>query len=356
MNNGAVVILAVDDNPNNLKVLFDLLDTHEFEVLTATSGEIALKRLEHVRPDMILLDVRMPGIDGFETCRRLKSGETTREIPVIFMTALTDTEDKVKGFEVGAVDYITKPFQTEEVLARVTTHLNMHQLQRELRAKNALLADRERHLRYLVDEKTQHIEHITLALVNALEQANALNDADTGQHLKRIGVYSAFLAEKYGCEPDFVKRIKLYAPLHDVGKVGLPDAILKKTGKYTPKDYHAMQQHVVFGAHLLDGRGIDVMARNIALYHHEKWDGSGYVHHLSGDQIPLEARIVALADVYDALSSKRAYKEAFAEDKVDQIIQSEAGKHFDPQLVEVYSSYKSRIETIKHALTGEHHE
>ncbi len=220
----------------------------------------------------------------------------------------------------------------------------------ELNVKNALLADRETHLMHLVEEKTKTIEHITLALVNALENANALNDDDTGQHIKRVGAYSAFTAEIYGCDRGFVKRIKLYAPLHDVGKIGLPDALLKKNGRYTKEESISMQQHVVFGTSLLEWSGIDVMARNIALYHHEKWDGTGYVHRLAGEDIPLEARIVVLADVYDALISKRVYKNAFSEEEAERIIRAESGKHFDPNIVEIFLDHKSDIDLTDSSL------
>jgi putative two-component system response regulator len=343
-------ILAVDDNPTNLSLLFDLLDHAGFEVLVSQNGESALKRAEETHPDIILLDVMMPGMDGFETCCQLKENDVTKDIPIMFMTALVETVEKVKGFALGAVDYITKPIEPEEVLARVTTHLTIQRLQNELKVKNALLADREVHLLQLVEEKTQKIENITLTLVNVLEHATLLSDEETGQHVKRIGVYSAFLAEKYGCEWEFVRRIKLYAPLHDVGKVGLPDILLKKAGKYTTEEWIHMQQHVVFGAHLLANEEIDDMARNIALYHHERWDGTGYVHQLAGEKIPLEARIVTLVDVYDALISKRVYKEAFPEEKVDQILRAESGKHFDPQLVEIFFTSKRAIQEIRTTL------
>lgn len=341
------VILVVDDNAANLSLLFDPLNQAGYAVLIAKSGESALKRAKNVHPDLILLDVMMPGgIDGFETCRRLKTDAATQDIPVIFMTALNDVESKVYGFEQGGVDYITKPIQLPEVLARVKTHLTLQRLQNELKIKNAMLARREIHLMHLVEAKTQKIENITLALVNALEHANFYNDTETGHHIKRVGAYSAFLAERYGSDRDFVKRIRLYAPLHDVGKVGLPDALLKKAGKYTEQEVLDMQQHVVIGAKLLQNEELDEMARNIALYHHEKWDGSGYVHSLAGEHIPLEARIVAIVDVYDALISARVYKGAFSEEQTLRIIHNESGKHFDPRLVELFLTYSHDINRI----------
>jgi putative two-component system response regulator len=268
------------------------------------------------------------------------------------MTALSETVDKVTGFSLGAVDYITKPFQVEEVLARIRTHLTLQHLQRELQTKNAMLADREVHLTRLVEEKTQKIENITLALVQALERTNVVNDEDTGYHIRRVGEYSVYLAEQYGCNREFVKRIKLYAPLHDVGKVGLPDTILKKPGKYTEAEFVAMQEHVRIGARILENEDIDPMARNIALYHHEKWDGSGYVQHLKREAIPLEARIVSLADVYDALLSERVYKKAFSEENARQIVRKESGTHFEPALVKVFFDHITNLKEIRRAFTS----
>lgn len=340
MNIDELIILVVDDNPANLNILFDVFGDMQYDVLFASDGESCLEIVEHEKPDLILLDVMMPGIDGFETCRRLKSNQATQDIPVIFMTALADTVDKVRGFELGAVDYITKPIQPAEVLVRVKTHLTMQKMY-------TMLEDREKHLRHLVEEKTLTISNITLALVNVLENANKLNDTDTGNHIKRVGEYAAFIAEKYGCPHDFVKRIRLYAPLHDVGKVGLPDKILQKPGLYTSEEFDQMQQHVVFGASLLGIEGIDEMAHNIALYHHERWNATGYVRGLAGAEIPLEARIVAIADVYDALVSKRAYKDALPEAVADEKIREEAGKHFDPELVAVFLQNKKEIIAIK---------
>jgi putative two-component system response regulator len=359
------IILVVDDNPTNLDVLFGIFEKTPYDVLFASDGEGCVRIAAGEQPNLILLDVMMPGIDGFETCLRLKAETTARAIPVIFMTALADTADKVKGFEVGAVDYITKPIQPEEVLARVKTHLTMQRLQTELQAKNqelhatnqelqeknTLLADREVHLTHLVEEKTAKIANITLALVNALENANQLNDDDTGRHIKRVSEYSAFLAEKAGYDRDFVKRLKLYASLHDVGKVGLPDALLKKPGKYTPDEFIAMQQHVVIGARMLDHPDLDMMAKNVALYHHERWDGSGYIAQLAGEAIPIEARLVSIADQYDALTTKRVYKEAFSETDAELLIAEHAGTYFDPRLVELFSRHITDIRALKASLT-----
>ncbi|GAK54043.1 response regulator receiver modulated metal dependent phosphohydrolase [Candidatus Moduliflexus flocculans] len=352
-------ILVVEDMPENIRLLFTMLEDAGFRVLISQNGESAFERASFAQPDLILLDVMMSGAyDGFETCARLKALPETRQIPVIFMTSLAETSEKIRGFQVGAVDYITKPFEPEEVLARVKTHLTIQQLQndlceknQELQIKNEMLADHEVHLTALVEAKTRKIENITLALINALEHANFLKDNETGNHIRRVGEFSALLAEKYGCDREFVRRIKLYAPLHDVGKIGMPDAILNKTGQFTPDDMQQMQQHVIYGGKLLTSDEIDPMAANIALYHHEKWDGSGYVNHLVGEAIPLEARIVALADVYDALSSQRVYKPAFSDEVSSRIIANEAGKHFDPAFVQLFFAYKAEFEALRARLS-----
>ncbi len=332
-------ILIVDDIAENRRLLATIIKKHaEYTVSLANDGYAVLRAIEEYLPDLILLDIMMPGMDGYEVSQALKSNPGTRDIPIIFLTGVTDVASKVKAFESGGVDYVTKPFNEPELLARIHTHLHLKKLQD--------------HLYELVEEKTRKIERITIALVNALENANLYNDTDTGNHIKRVSAYSAFLAEKYGCDREFVKRIKLYAPLHDVGKVGIPDDLLKKPGKYTPEEFIAMQEHVVIGARMLEDEEIDQMARNVALCHHEKWGGSGYMQQLAGEAISLEARIVTIADVYDALTSKRVYKKAFADEKTDRIIHEESGKHFEPQIVDIFLRNKSHIVEIRQSLTA----
>lgn len=219
-----------------------------------------------------------------------------------------------------------------------------------MRTKNRMLADRETHLAHLVDEKTKTIEKMTMGLVTVLEDANLANDDDTGNHIRRVSEYSALLAEAYGAGIKFIKRIRLYASLHDVGKVGIPDAVLKKPGRYTSEEFETMKQHVVIGNRMLDNAEIDPMARRIVYYHHERWNGSGYVNGLVGKAIPLEARIVALADVFDALTTARVYKEAYSVAKAEEIIMAERGKQFDPRVVDAYFDRRGDFITIKDTL------
>jgi len=331
-------ILIVDDIAENRRLLATTIKKHtNYAVRLASDGNAVLKAIERDLPDLILLDIMMPGMDGYAVSKALKSNLVTKDIPIIFLTAMTDVASKVKAFELGGVDYVTKPFNEHELLARIHAHIRLKNFQD--------------HLNALVDEKTQKIERITLVLVNALENANLYHDTDTGNHIRRVSEYSAFLAEKYGCDADFVKRIKLYASLHDVGKVGLPDAILKKPGKYTTEEFIAMQQHVVIGARMLDSEDIDSMVKNVALYHHEKWDGTGYVHRLAGEAIPLEASIVAIADVHDALVTERIYKKAFTDEEAYRLIRQDSGKHFDPKLVEIFLQHLTEISEIKKRFT-----
>jgi len=346
-------ILIVDDIAENRQVLASIIQQHTpYEIFMAPDGVSMLQAIEKDLPDLILLDIMMPEMNGFEVAHELKKQPATRNIPILFITAMSDAESKVKGFTSGGVDFITKPFNKNELLARIKTHLQLKQYQDELSEKNELLEKREMHLAKLVNDKTAQIEDITLSMVSALEHANFFNDTDTGKHIQRVSHFAAFLAEKCGQPYDFVKRIKLYASLHDVGKVGLPDNLLKKPGRYTPEEFERMKLHVEIGGRMLGGAAIDQMAKNIALYHHEKWDGSGYLKGLKGEEIPLEARITTLADVYDALTHKRVYKSAFSEEKTDKLILEGRGTHFDPNLVDIFMENKTDIIAIRQEIDG----
>jgi putative two-component system response regulator len=337
-------VLIVDDVAENRKLLASILQKNiECDIMIAKSGQDVIDLFEHGNdnlPDLILLDIMMPVMSGMEVAQYLKDNKLLRDIPIVFVTGLGDIDNIVKAFNFGGVDYITKPFNKAELLARVSTHLKLKNVLNELEVKNTLLQNNEAHLVHLVEEKTKKINNLTVALITALENANIYNDIDTGNHIKRVSEYSSVLAENYGCDLDFIKKIKIYSPLHDIGKVGIPDNILKKRGVYTKHEYEIMKEHVMIGFKILDSPEIDSMAKNIALFHHEKWDGSGYVKGLKGKDIPLEARIVALADVYDALMTERIYKEAYTKEKTEQIIQDDSGKHFDPKIVDIFKEQK----------------
>ncbi len=341
-------ILIVDDNNENRRIIAMVLSSNkELDLTLVSNGAAAVSFSRKNIPDLILLDIMMPGMDGYEVARRLKEDESTRDIPILFVTANTDEESISRGFKCGGVDYITKPFNRDELLARVNVQIRLKKYHNRLVEQNRLLIEKKALLTALVDEKTKMIEDITLALITALENANRMNDTDTGDHIKRVSEYAGIIAEEYTGDADFAGQVKLYSSLHDVGKVGIPDVLLKKPGAYTPEEQEQMKQHVLFGAKMLDSPGIPQLAVNIARYHHEKWDGSGYLEGLSGTDIPLEARIVTLADVYDALGTKRVYKEAFFEARIDDIIRDGSGKHFDPDLVEVFFRVKPAILAVK---------
>ncbi len=335
-------ILAIDDEEKILEALTSIFKRNDYEIMTMKRGDEAIDYLCHTPdplPDLILLDVNMPLMDGFIVAQKLKKHDTIRDIPIIFLAALIGTDSIVKAFESGGVDYISKPFNIHELMARINTHIRMKNLVDELKEANRNL-----------EEKTKERERMTMAMVSALEDVNFYNDSDTGNHIRRMSKFSAIIAEGYGCDQEFVKNIHLYASLHDIGKVGISDELLKKPGRYTPEEFEAMKKHVAIGGKMLSFPEIDQMARNIVLYHHEKWDGTGYLRGLQGEEIPLEARIVALADVYDALLTKRVYKEAYPEERADAIILRDSNKHFDPAIVDVFFRVKDRVRDMYHRL------
>ena len=316
-------VLVVDDTAENIDVLFGILKEH-YKVRAARNGEKALKIANSDSPpDLILLDIMMPGMDGYAVCVQLKSHLPPRHIPVIFCTAMSDVADEAHGFEVGAVDYVTKPISPPVVLARVKTHLALH--------------DQNRDLERQVRERTAELESTRLDVIRCLGKAAEYKDDNTGAHVVRMSFYSRVIGKALGMTDADADMLMHAAPMHDVGKIGTPDAILKKPGKLDSDEWEVMKEHVINAEKILGEQRSELlkMAKTIALTHHEKWDGSGYPDGLSGEDIPLVGRIAALADVFDALSSKRPYKEAWPIEKVVDIIQSESGKHFDPRLVEL---------------------
>ena len=301
-------ILAVDDEPTNLQLLRQILQ-EQYGLLFAKDGERALQLAQQERPDLILLDVMMPGMTGYDVCRRLKSVEATAAIPIIFVTALADTADELTGFEAGAVDYISKPVSPPIVKARVRTHLSLVRM----------------------DE----LRETRLQIVQRLGLAAEYKDNETGLHVIRMSHYARLLGLAAGMNEQQADDLLHAAPLHDVGKIGIPDRILQKPGKLDPDEWRIMQTHVAIGANIIGQheRGVLAMAHRIALSHHEKWDGSGYPSGLAGEAIPLEGRIVAVADVFDALTSVRPYKKAWSleqalqylRDNRDQALSTGAG-------------------------------
>ena len=338
-------VLEVDDTPDNLSLMGGLLRDH-YHVKVANQGEKALKIAQGEQPpDLILLDIMMPGMDGYEVCRRLKANLHTRDIPVIFLTARADMEDERLGLALGAVDYITKPISPPILLARVATHLALKASADFLRDKSAYL-EREVALRTL---EVQAIQDVTIMAMTSLAETR---DNETGNHIRRTQLYVKALAEHLRDHPRFAHVLTdrmidlLYksAPLHDIGKIGIPDAILLKPGKLTVEEFETMKTHTTLGRNAIEEAerrlGMRVaflsVSKEIAYSHQEKWDGSGYPEGLKGDAIPVSARLMAVADVYDALISKRVYKPAFPHEQACATIVKGRGTHFDPDMVDAF--------------------
>jgi putative two-component system response regulator len=327
-------VLVIDDTPENIHVLSGVLQ-EEYAVRVATSGEkgITAARADP-QPDLILLDVKMPVMDGYEVCRRLKNDYQTQRIPVIFVTGMGETEDEARGFELGAVDYIIKPFNPAVVKARVRTHIQLY--------------DQKRHLLELVQQRTRELEDTRLQIIRRLGRAAEFKDDETGYHVIRMSHYCRMLAIASGI-PDYRAELLFNAaPMHDVGKIGVPDSILEKAGPLTPDEWSIVKRHPVIGAGIIGRHNNELleMARVVALTHHERWDGSGYPRSLRGEAIPLVGRIVAIADSFDALTSTRPYKQAWPVEEAVALLRREAGRQFDPRLVPKFVELLPQVRDI----------
>jgi putative two-component system response regulator len=315
-------ILLVDDEANNLKVLQQILKDY-YQLLFAINGEKALAAAVEHQPDIILLDVMMPGMDGYQVCRSLKANALTRNIPVIFVTAMSEIENESQGFDAGAVDYIQKPVSAPIVLRRVQTHLSL--------------------------VRVEALDDLARAAINMLGDAGHYNDLYTGDHIWRMADYSAALAEAVGWSPARVEMLKLAAPTHDTGKIGIPHNILKAPRALNPDEWEIMKTHAQIGYEILrkSDNPVFKMAAEIARFHHEKWDGSGYPLGLVGEAIPESARIVAIADVFDALTAIRPYKDSWSIEQTVHEMQARAGSHLDPQLLSIFMHIMPTILALK---------
>jgi len=311
-------ILVVDDEPANLALLRQILSP-EYPLASARNGEEALAAAAKHHPALILMDIEMPVMDGYSACRALKANATTEHIPVIFVTSLSETGDETAGFDVGAVDYIVKPVSPPVVRARVRTHLSL------VSAKQ---------LAQSYDDA-----------IYMLGEASEFKDTDTGTHIWRMAAYSRALAAEVGWSPDACLQLEMAAPMHDIGKLGIPDHILHKPGKLDAAEWMVMQTHSEVGYKILSKSEAPLlqMAATIARYHHERWDGTGYPCALAGEAIPEMARIVAIADVFDALTTQRPYKDPWPLERVVQTVKESAGSHFEPRLVEAFLSILPQI-------------
>ena len=332
-------IMVVDDNAGVHILLGTLLAEYGYIVLPYTNGEDALNAIQSDAPDLILLDIFMPDLDGYQVCERLKQIDGIKDIPVIFVSGMNSLDDKMKGFKAGGVDYITKPFHPEEVRARINTHINLSTLRHRLEYQS------------LVEKKIREVAEAQQATIFALAKLAEQRDGDTGGHLERVRDYCKLLAQQLAkgspyadyITDEFIECIQHASPLHDIGKVAIPDSILLKPGKLTPEEFEIMQNHTIIGAENMQsvynkypenpfiGMGIE-----IALYHHERWNGKGYPDGLIGKNIPLSARIMAVADFYDALRSDRCYRKGFDHDVVKNMLLEEEGTFFDPEIIKAF--------------------
>lgn len=348
-------VLVIDDTPSNLVLMSRLLKDH-YNVRVANNGEAGLKLAATGQPpDLILLDVMMPDVDGYEVCRRLKADPTLRDIPVIFLTALSEPGDEEKGLELGAVDYISKPISPPIVLARVRNHL-------ALKASADFLRDKNKYLEAEIGKRTCEVQAIQDVTILAMASLAETRDNDTGNHIRRTQFYILALAEELKDHPRFahyltprnIEMLYKSAPLHDIGKVGIPDRILLKPGRFDPDEFEIMKTHCTLGRDAIEhaerslGTRVEFLAtaKEIALCHHEKWNGSGYPHGLSGDAIPISARLMAVADVYDALISRRIYKEGMPHEQAVEIIRKESGSHFDPDIIDAFIAIHEQFRSI----------
>ncbi len=355
MTDARSTVLVVDDTSDNLALMRDLLKPL-YRTLFATNGEQALKLAAAAKsPQLILLDIMMPEMDGYEVCRRLKANPETADIPVIFLTAKSQPEDERRGLETGAVDYVTKPISPPILLARVKNHLFIKSAQDALKRQNEQLES-------LVAERTRDLAETKAATIFAMSSLAETRDNETGNHIRRTQHYVRALAMALRKHPRFtdeltednIKLMYSSAPLHDIGKVGVPDSILLKPGPLDEDEWVTMRKHAIYGRDaimaaekMLSQESTFLRyAREIAYGHHEKWDGSGYPHGLKGDEIPVSARLMAVADVYDALISRRVYKPPFPHEKAVAIIAEGRGTHFDPDMAETFLEINDEFRSI----------
>jgi putative two-component system response regulator len=352
------VILVVDDEHNNRSLMEDFLTPMGYEVVLARDGEEALEKVDEAHPDVVLLDVMMPKVDGFTVARTLKSREDTKTIPVVMLTALMDMGSRIRAFELGADDFFTKPVALIELKARMQSLL-------KIKAYNDSMIEDHIYLEAEVAKRTEQLEQVNekirataLETILRLSRAAEYRDEETGAHIQRMSRYAVAVARRMGIAEPFIDNMIYGLPMHDIGKIGVPDYILLKTGKLSPAEWEIMKQHTIIGGKILEGSDSELIqtARIIALTHHEKWNGKGYPEGLKGTDIPLVGRIASIADVFDALTSSRPYRlKPFSLEDTFRIIVEGRGTDFDPGIVDAFISIKSEIAAINETL-ADHNE
>jgi len=354
-------VLIVDDITENLRLLATILGRNGLVPRPVTSGKLAIEAALADPPDLVLMDIGMPEMSGLEVCRWFKKDERLKDIPIIFLSGLQEIDDKVEAFRVGGVDYIGKPFQELEVLARIRTHLQLRRLNTELVSNNERLEE-------LVAEQVQQVTASQMAMIFALAKLAEVRDDDTGKHIERVQTFTKALAFRMrdmrihasALTDSYIDYLFQSASLHDIGKVGTPDAILLKPGPLTPEESAVMRKHCVLGANTLstvqkrfpDNQFLR-MGVEVARSHQEKWDGSGYPDRLAAQDIPLSARIVALADFYDALTSSRCYRPAFDHQSTCRMIQEGSDTHFEPDIVTAFMTIEGQFRRIRREMLND---
>jgi len=352
--------MLVDDNITNLTVGNNILK-QDYNIMTLNSAERLFQVLDKIIPDLILLDIEMPEMNGFEAIKILKERDALKDIPVIFLTAKIDADSELEGLTLGAIDYIGKPFSPPLLLKRLELHLLLISQKKELgRQQEELIAFNE-NLRQMVDEKTETVVELKNAILSTMSELVDRRDSNTGGHIERTQRYLSILLDALWKNPEYAKEASGWdkdlllqsAQLHDIGKISIDDKILRKPGKLTPEEYDIIKQHTKIGVTIVEGiekksshQDFLVQAKILAATHHEKWDGSGYHEGLSGNEIPLQGRLMAIADVYDALVSDRPYRAAMTHEKAVDILVKDKGIHFDPVLIEIFLSVSAEFEKL----------
>jgi len=366
MSNTKKTVIMVDDNITNLTIGFNVLEPH-YNVITLSSGALLLKALEKKIPNLILLDVDMPDMNGFETIKILKTKEEYSDIPIIFLTAKSDNTSELEGLSLGAVDYIIKPFSPPLLLKRIELHLLVLSQRLEVTTQKQELERFNENLQQMVDEKTKTVVELQNTILSTMANLVESRDSVTGGHIERTQSYLRILLNAEWTDMAYWREVSSWdavillqsAQLHDIGKISIDDNILRKPSRLTPEENEHIKQHTLIGAKIIDGikakttqQSFLEQARILAISHHEKWDGSGYPYGLKGEEIPLQGRLMAIADVYDALISDRPYKSAMSHEQAVDVIRKETGIHFDPTLVMLFLSVEEEFNEVSKQISS----
>ena len=366
MKENEETIMIIEDEKSNVDILLETFKD-DYQVMVALDGETALKAIESNQPDLILLDIMLPQMNGYQVCKELKNNPNTADIPIIFATAMSENNNEQKGLELGAIDYITKPFNIPIVKARVENHLELKQAKERLKNQNHILEQK-------VQARTEKLSQTQEVAIQSLAALAETRDDETGQHIMRTKQYVKLLAEYLQDNPRFsdyltdknIEWVYKTAPLHDIGKVGVPDKILYKEGKLTAEEFEIIKKHPTYGKNAIEEAEENLgsnsflkFAREIVATHHEKWDGSGYPQGLKGEEIPIGGRLMAIADVYDALVNRRVYKPAYSHKRAVQIITEGDGRtipeHFDPDVLDAFINLKDKFKKIATSFSKPEH-